>query len=323
MSKKKLAALAAVCLALAASTAAVASARHAQSTAQVTASFAAGTVAHAHTINCTGADGSYRETTATYTGTSASSNTALDGPLVVKAHSVVDTTSGLGWVDGTFKVKGGDGKGNLEGTIRATVVNGKLGGSVTGDLDNPNGKLVSTVAGDFDQAGGFTNGSLGNGDSTEAAIVFERGTCTKSSTKKVRTVSVAHLSFKTEPGLPVVTRKGSGKGSFTLDVTRDSSGTITSAKAVFYVNYLFEGGSETITGLTLRNASAGTTGPVVLDSGLATFTDPDGSGNITQVVASVPTDLVSAALANPKQYYVELTASDTALRAQLEGFSRQ
>ena len=61
----------------------------------------------------------------------------------------------------------------------------------------------------------------------------------------------------------------------------------------------------------------------MLDSGLSTFTDSDGSGNITQVVASVPAATVSAVLANPKQYYVELTASDTALRAQLDGFSRQ
>jgi len=323
MSRKRLTALAVGCMALLATSAAVASYKHAQSTQQVTVSFAATTVANSHTLSCTGADGSYRDTNATYTGTAGSSNTALDGPLVIKAHSVVDTTSGLGWLDGSFKIKGGDGQGNLEGTIRATVVDGKLGGAVNGDLDSPNGKLIATVAGSFDQTGGFSNGSLGNGDSTEAAIVFERGSCTKENAKHVRTVSVAHLSFKTEPGLPVVTRKGSGKGSFTLDVTRDSTGAITSAKAVFYVNYLFNGGSETITGLTLRNAASGDTGPVALDSGLSTFTDDDGSGNVTQVVASVPADTAKAVLANPKQYYVELTASDTALRAQLDRFSHQ
>lgn len=319
MSRKTIGALA-VCAALAAAGAAVAAHKRAQTTQQATATFAATTVSHAKNTTCTASDGAYKQTDATYTGTATSSDARLAGPLTIRAHSVVDTTSGLGWMQGTFRVRGGDGKGNAHGTLHGAIAGGNISGALVGDVENAAGKLVATISAAFAPDSGFSSGTVGSGSVAGAGVVFQRGECAKA--KRVRSVYVSHLDLKTEPGLPVVTRKGSGTGTFTFDVTRDSTGAITSAKAVFYVNYRFQGGSETITGLTLRQGASGQTGNVVLDSGLSTFTDPDGSGNITQVVASVPASLVQSVLANAKGYYVELTASDTALRSQLGGFSR-
>ncbi|HET7567324.1 MAG TPA: hypothetical protein VFJ91_04985 [Gaiellaceae bacterium] len=319
MSRKTIGALA-VCAALAATGAAVAAHKRAQTTQQASATFAATTVSHAKHSSCTASDGAYTETDATYTGTATSGDARLAGPLVIRAHSVVDTTSGLGWVQGTFRIRGGDGHGNAHGTLHGAVAGGTVSGALVGETENAEGKLVATISAAFAPDAGFSSGTLGSGSVAGAGVVFQRGTCTKAA--RVRSVYVSRYTLKTEPGLPVVTRKGSGAGNLTFDVTRDSSGAIASAKAVFYANYRFAGGSENITGLTLRQGAKGETGDVVLDSGLATFTDDDGSGNVTQVVASVPASLVQSVLANPHGYYVELTASDTALRSQLGGFSR-
>jgi hypothetical protein len=109
-------------------------------------------------------------------------------------------------------------------------------------------------------------------------------------------------------------------GALTLDVTRDASGAITSGEAVFYFNYDFPG-SVTITGLHVHQAAKGTNGPIVVDSGVASFTDADGDGNVTAVVTGVSPTVLQAILATPRNYYVNLHTSVNpggALRDQLE-----
>ena len=86
-------------------------------------------------------------------------------------------------------------------------------------------------------------------------------------------------------------------GNLTLDVTRDSSGAITSGKAVFYFNYDFPG-SVTIAGLHVHQGAKKTNGSIVIDSGLASFTDADGDGNATAIVTSVIADGVAG---DPRQ----------------------
>lgn len=97
-------------------------------------------------------------------------------------------------------------------------------------------------------------------------------------------------------------------GHVTFDLTRDSSGAITSGEVVFYVNYAFPG-SVTITGLHVHQAPKGVNGPVVVDSGVTTFTDADGVGNVTTVVLGVSPALLQQILDNPRGYYVNLHTS--------------
>ena len=73
-----------------------------QSTQAAAADFTATTVSQSRSNTCTGSDGTYQDTTATYTGTSTSSNSQLNGSLEIRAHSVVNTTEQLGWLDGTL-----------------------------------------------------------------------------------------------------------------------------------------------------------------------------------------------------------------------------
>ena len=317
MSRKRFATLAALALAGLAVTGAALAARHrSQSSQAVTASFAATAISHATSKTCTAGDGTYRETTATYGGTATSSDPRLNGQLTIRAHSVVDTTTGVGWTEGSFRVRG-NGAGS-QGTLSAAVSGAHAVGSVVGSVDHPQGKLLASLAAGFTEDAGFTSGALGSGSVTGAGTVFQRGTCTNP--KHTRSVAIAHLRFSRRTVVPPSSGKGTATGTLTLDLTRDANGAITAANAVFYVNYRF-GGAVTITGLALHQGTKGTTGPVVLDAGTGTIDDTDGNGNVTRVVG-VSGSLAQALLANPRGYYVELAAGTT-LRAQLAGFARR
>ena len=67
---------------------------------QVSATFAATTASNLRTSSCTGADGSYAKSAATYTGTAVSTEPSLNRPARIEASSFVNTTTGVGTVSG-------------------------------------------------------------------------------------------------------------------------------------------------------------------------------------------------------------------------------
>ena len=88
---------------------------------------------------------------------------------------------------------------------------------------------------------------------------------------------------------------------------------------IFYVNYSFPG-SVAITGLHVHQGAKGANGPVLVSSGVASFTDSDGRGNITTVVTGMSPATLQAILDNPRSYYVNLHTSvyaGGALREQM------
>jgi hypothetical protein len=291
-----------------------------QTTQQAAASFSAGSISHARTTTCVAGDGTYQDTNATYTGNATSGDARLNGALVIRAHSVLNTTTGLGWVDGSFRVRGNN--GGAHGTIHAAIAADKAVGAATGTANGPAGKLVASLASGFTPSGGFTDGTLGVGSSAAGAgTIFSRGTCTR--TKRLALTAVSKLRLT--PGQVVQSQPASrsvATGSLTLDVTRDSSGAITAAKAVFYVNYRFPG-SVTIDHLALYQGARGTNGGQELDSGVTSFTDGDGRGNLTQSIGSVDPSLAQALLSSPHDHYVQLDTSVGSLRDQVARFTRR
>jgi hypothetical protein len=141
--------------------------------------------------------------------------------------------------------------------------------------------------------------------------------------KKQRTAAVTVFDLRLEPKQEVPRIQGlraHADGDLTLDVTRDSSGAITSGEAVFYFNYDFPG-SVTISGLHVHQGAKRTNGSIVIDSGIASFTDEDGDGNVTAIVTGVSPALLQAILDKPRDYYVNLHTSvntNGAMRDQLE-----
>lgn len=299
----------------------VAAAGHRTQTAQkAAASFAAAPASPNRTTTCVASDGTYQDTKATYRGTSSSADTRLNGSLELRVHSVLNTSSGIGWLDGTFRVRGGD--GGAHGTIHAAIANSEAIGALTGTVNRPAGKLVASFVSDFTPTGGFGNGTLGAGprSTNGAGTIFSHGRCTKARHEVFNAVSQFKLTGR-QVVPPSNGVKGAGAASLTLDVTRDPTGAIVSAQAVFYVNYRFQG-SVTIMHLALYQGARGTNGANVLDANIGSFTDGDGHGNLTQSVG-VPPSLAQSLLANPHGYYVQLDTSTGGLRHQLSGFRRK
>jgi len=316
MSRKRIATMAAIGVA-ALTAAGVAFAAHkVLSTHSAAADFAATTVAKQHTKTCTGSDGNYQDTDAVYTGNATSGDPRLSGTLTIHAHSVVNTSSGLGWLDGDYAVK--NASGNAHGQVHAAISGGNAVGALSGNTGHPGGKLVASFISSFTQNGGFPSGHLGSGSVSGAGVIFTQGPCPASPPKPQPNVAVFRLDLNPHEAVPPSSAKAKGDGTLTLDLTRDSGGNITGANAVFYVNYHFAG-SVTITDLALFQGAKGATGSKALDSGVASFTDSDGQGNVTHTVTGVSASLAQAVMANPKGYYVELDTSLGALRDQLEG----
>jgi len=141
-------------------------------TEQVSATFNATTVVRSNTHTCTGADGTYEITHAVYSGTAVSSNDALAGPIEIRVVSTYNTTEKLGWVGGWYRVRGDDRR--LHGRFDAVNTNGALDGFLTGRVNVRYANLLGGFTAGFTRDGGFTNGQLGTGTATNAALLVGR-----------------------------------------------------------------------------------------------------------------------------------------------------
>lgn len=145
----------------------------------VSAAFTATTVSHAHNTTCTNKGGdAFQETDATYKGTSTSQDPRFNGPITIKAHSFLDTTSSVGVLNGTFTIVGSK-KNAVTGKISGVLsADGAFSGLASGTAKGPNGALLASLGGSFSQSGGFTAASLG-GPETGGGAVISDGYCAK------------------------------------------------------------------------------------------------------------------------------------------------
>lgn len=170
MFRKPLAALAVVAAVLTVVGIALADDSAPGSTDSVAATFTAATVSDLETQTCTGSDGTYQITKASYSGDSTSSDPRLAGKVTIRVRSVYNTTKNLGWVEGKLEVDNAS-KKSAEGNLTAVDAGGALAGFVKGKAGDPKGKLFANVSATFDSATGFMAGQLGAGSSPDTAIV--------------------------------------------------------------------------------------------------------------------------------------------------------
>lgn len=138
--------------------------------------FTATTVSHVHNTTCTAKSGdSFQSTNAVYKGTSTSQDARLNGDITIKAHSFLDTTSGLGTIRGKYVIKG-TGQAGVHGFLRGVISNGALSGLARGHATSPAGALLASLGGTFDQASGFAAGDIGSA-STGGGAVISNGFC--------------------------------------------------------------------------------------------------------------------------------------------------
>ena len=160
----------------------------AQPTEAVQASFTAAPVpGKTKTKQCTGVDGEYAITKSVDQGT-ATGDPRLSGKVTIKSKSVVNTTKGLGWIDGKAQIRDETtGKLKVESHFSAVITEGsKLEGLIRGKVKNAapattpkkshgkKGKFNSELLANFSATvapDGTVSGELGSGTSNNTAII--------------------------------------------------------------------------------------------------------------------------------------------------------
>jgi hypothetical protein len=194
-----------------------------------TAAFSTDKVSVLKVRSCTGADGkAFALTNGHYTGTADFTNPAadLDGPLTIKAHTTYSTTDGLGWVEGSFRVKDDDTRlsGRFSGTLKGT----QLVGFLTAGSRGHHARVLGNLSATFAPATGFTGGALGSTSSTAVLAVLAGAPCKPApKPKPVRPVSVHGVVSVVGNGgvgsIITVTSKGPSTATCTLDATSPST----------------------------------------------------------------------------------------------------
>jgi hypothetical protein len=155
---------------------------NAKSVKSVAGTFTATTVANSQTRSCTTADGkTIASTNATYTGT-ASGDPDLSGPATFQVRATVNSTDGLGVLDGTLKIAS-QGGGTIA-HVEAVYDHGNIAGIASGHAATPHLTLLGNLSAGFSATGGFTGGKIGGGTAGGSAVELGSARCTPSQTGK-------------------------------------------------------------------------------------------------------------------------------------------
>jgi hypothetical protein len=127
------------------------------------------TAASVSTKTCTTADGkTIVVTDGKYTGT-AVGDPDLAGAITLRARSTVNTTDGVGVVDGRLRIDVASGR-DTEAGFEAVYDHGTIAGLAAGHAHDPSARLVSNLSASFAAATGFTDGKLGGGTAPGSAV---------------------------------------------------------------------------------------------------------------------------------------------------------
>ena len=140
----------------------------------VAGTFTATNASWTKTKTCTTTDGkTVVVSNGRYRGT-ASGDPDLAGPIRLAAHSVINTTDGVGFVDGRLRidVPGRDTVANFT----AVYDHGALAGLARGHVRTPHARLLANISAGFSSGGGFTDGKIGN-SAGGSAVEVGPGTC--------------------------------------------------------------------------------------------------------------------------------------------------
>jgi hypothetical protein len=149
--------------------------------------FTATTASRVDTRTCTTSDNKTLVTTSgTYSG-AAAGDADLTGPATLRAHSVINTTDGIGTVSGSLKIDVASGR-DTEAAFTTIYSGGSVAGLAVGRAHDPGAHLVANMSAGFTSTGGFTGGKIG-GSAGGAAVELLPGSCRPS--KPVKEASTA------------------------------------------------------------------------------------------------------------------------------------
>jgi hypothetical protein len=116
--------------------------------------------------------------------------------------------------------------------------------------------------------------------------------------------------------------QGTGFATITLQIVRDSSGTIVSAAIDFQVTLANLPANTALTEAHLHFGLTGEQGALVVDTGLVPgeVTLPAGTGAFTKLAVGIPTTVAEELLASPENFYFDVHSARNlsgAVRGQL------
>ena len=156
-------------------------------------------------------------------------------------------------------------------------------------------------------AGVLVLSACGPAATAPTASPIVAATASPAPTPQTRFVFTADLKPANEvPPITSPEASCSGKGTFTLNTTKDASGTITAANAVFETDITGCPADTKINIGHIHKAAAGANGGVVVNSGLAAgeLTLTAGAGKINKTTPTVEAALATDIIANPAGYYM-------------------
>jgi hypothetical protein len=134
---------------------------------------------NARTSTCLGHDGTYRITTGRFLGRIdfAAPNDDLDGELSLTVRAVYNTTTKIGWVDGSFRTRdaGRRPNGSIHGVLGESNGQVTMSGFATGSINRRDARLVGALSATLraNDAGLVTgiDGALGQGTPSFPAVI--------------------------------------------------------------------------------------------------------------------------------------------------------
>lgn len=140
--------------------------------------------------------------------------------------------------------------------------------------------------------------------------------------KTTTTFTVLLSSANEIPAITNADAGSAGTATIALTVTKDGSGTITSATANFQISVTGFPGGTTVTDAHIHNGAVGTNAGIYVNTGLTSgeLTIANGGGSVTKNGINVPADRAAAILSNPSGHYFNVhTALNPAgaIRGQL------
>ena len=171
----------------------------------VAGTFVATTAARTDTRSCTTTEGKTIEVTNGRWSGTAVGDPDLSGPITIAAKSVINTTDGVGVVDGRLRIDVASGRDTSAG-FSAVYDHGKIAGLLAGHAHDPGVRLLGNMSAGFTTAAGFSDGKIGGGTAGGSAVELGPGRCvsTKATAEKSEargTVSAVSSSSITVAGL--------------------------------------------------------------------------------------------------------------------------
>ncbi len=166
------------------------------------------------TYTCDGQ--TFEITTGRWAGTATSTTADLNGAAVLHLKSVYNATKKLGWVDGRLTIAAADGR--THAGISGVNTDGKLDAWVRGSAGRGDGTLFGSLSGSFSKTGGLTDGAIGTGTGTNAAVIAKGIRCNSQQTPRPSVHLFVRGQIETVTSTSITVKPKDGSASQTCSV---------------------------------------------------------------------------------------------------------